>query len=97
MPESLALLRDEIGRAKGAHPALDAWMAAPLPALEERNARRLTEQLALALAASLLLRHAPSSIASAYCATRLAHGGGDALGTLPEGIDFAPILTRAMP
>jgi len=97
LPESLDLLRAEIGRAKGAHPALDSWLAAPLPALEERHARRLTEQLALALAASLLLRHAPAGIAAAYCATRLAHGGGDALGTLPEGIDFAPLIARAMP
>ncbi len=95
LPESLTLLRAEIGRAKGAHPALDAWLAKPLPAPEDRNARFLTEQLALALAASLLLRHAPSGIAAAYCRTRLEHGGGYAIGTMPEGIEFAPILARA--
>nr|WP_295739359.1 acyl-CoA dehydrogenase family protein [uncultured Acidocella sp.] len=93
-PEGLALLRAEIGKAKGASKALDAWLAAPLPAFEPRHARRLTEQLALALAASLLLRHAPGFMADAYCATRLGQDGGQALGTLPAGVDFTPIIQR---
>ncbi|WP_234730642.1 acyl-CoA dehydrogenase family protein [Acidocella facilis] len=93
-PEGLALLRAEIGKAKGANKALDAWLAAPLPAFEARHARRLTEQLALALAASLLLRHAPGFVAEAYCATRLGGDGGQALGTLPAGVDFTPIMRR---
>ncbi|MBB5373374.1 acyl-CoA dehydrogenase family protein [Acidocella aromatica] len=97
VPDSADLLRAEITRARGAHPALDAWLATPLPAPEEKNARLLTEQLALALAASLLLRHAPSYIAAAYCATRLGHAGGYAPGTLPAGIDCAPIVSRAAP
>lgn len=96
LPEGLALLRAEIGRAKGAHPALDAWLAASLPAFEERNARHLTGELAMALAASLLLRHAPAGVAAAYCATRLGHAGGSVLGTLPDGIDFTAITARAM-
>lgn len=96
LPEGAALLRNEIAHAQGEHPALDAWLAAPLPAAEERNARRLTEQLATALAASLLLRHAPRGLAAAYCATRLAPTGGHAFGTLPDGIEFAPIIARAL-
>ena len=95
VPDSAALLRMEIARAKGAHLALDSWLATPLPAPEEKNARQLTEQLAVALAASLLLRHAPPGIAAAYCATRLAHAGGSTLGTLPENIAYAPIIARA--
>jgi len=94
-PDSAAVLRAEIARAKGAHPALDAWLAKPLPAPEERNARVLTEQLALALAASLMLRHAPGNVAAAYCATRLGGAGGAAPGTLPAGIDYAPLIARA--
>lgn len=94
LPEGMALLRAEIGKAKGANKQLDAWLAAPLPPFEERNARRLTEQFALALAASLLLRHAPSFMADTYCASRLGRDCGLALGTLPDGTDFAPILQR---
>ena len=95
LPEGMARLRAEIGKAKGANKWLDAWLTTPPPPLEERNARRLTEQFALGLAASLLLRHAPGFIADAYCATRLGQEGGRALGTLPEGTDFAPLLQRA--
>ncbi len=94
-PQTGTLLRAEIARAQGAHPALDAWLAATPPEAEERHARRLTEDLAIALAASLLLRHAPPAIAAAYCATRLGRAGGFALGTLPGDIDPAPIILRA--
>jgi putative acyl-CoA dehydrogenase len=95
MPEGGALLRAEIARAKGAHPVLDGWLEAPLPAPEEGNARLLTEQLALALAVSLLLRHAPPDLAAAYCVTRLGRSGGHVFGTLPHDVDFEPILARA--
>ena len=95
MPESATLLRGEIARAAGADPALDAWLAAPLPAAEPGNARYLTEQLALALSASLMLRHAPAGIAAPYCATRLGRAGGYALGTLPAAFVPAPIILRA--
>jgi len=95
MPQGAALLRGEIARAQGLHPALDAWLATPPPVAEERDARRLTEEFALALAASLLLRHAPPAIGAAYCATRLGRAGGAALGTLPGDIDPAPIILRA--
>ncbi len=97
MPESAALLRTEIGRAKGAHPVLDAWLETPLPGAEERNARRLSEQLALALAASLLLRYAPAKIADAFCATRLKHASGYALGTLPETVALEDMISRSAP
>jgi putative acyl-CoA dehydrogenase len=57
-------------------------------------ARSLVERLALALEASLLLRHAPTAVADAFCASRLAGEGGRAFGTLPAGTDFAAILER---
>ena len=96
-PESAALLRAEIARAKGEHSALDTWLATPLPSADERNARRLTEQLALALVASLLLRHAPIEVATAYCTTRLNHPGWYALGTLPENVALEDVISRAVP
>ncbi len=95
LPDGAALLRAEIARAQGAHPAFDAWLAMPWATMEERNARRLTEQLALALAASLMLRYAPPAQAAAYCATRLGRAGGHVFGTLPEQADLDPIIIRA--
>ena len=43
--------------------------------------------MALALQASLLLRHSPPAVADAFCATRLAGDWGHAFGTLPDGLD----------
>ncbi len=61
------------------------------------QARRLVERLALALQASLLVRHAPAEVADAFCASRLAGDGGRAFGTLSPGTDFKAILERALP
>jgi putative acyl-CoA dehydrogenase len=94
-PEAYGVLRDEIALAAGQHEVLDAWLAAPLPALHEGSARRVVEQLALALTASLLLRHAPGPVADAFCAARLGGAGGGAFGTLPPGVDEAGILAHA--
>jgi putative acyl-CoA dehydrogenase len=94
-PETAAALRAEIALAKGAHPALDNWLATPLPPFEEQNARRLTEILAKALAASLLLRFAPPEVGEAYAATRLGDGGGDVLGTLVGEVRCEEILCGA--
>jgi putative acyl-CoA dehydrogenase len=94
-PAAAAALRAEIALAAGGHAALDNWLAAPLPEPVEGNARNLTQQLATALTASLLLRHAPPALAEAFCATRLGSGGGYAFGTLPPGIATDAILQRA--
>ena len=101
-PESLAALFAEIGEARGADHRLDiyvnelhAWLESPEDL--EARARRLVERLALALQASLLVRHAPADVADAFCASRLAGDGGRAFGTLPAGTDFGAILKRAFP
>ncbi len=65
------------------------------PADAQWGARRLVEDLALALQASLLLRHAPAPVAEAFCAGRL-DGRGLAFGDLPRGIDGATIVERAL-
>ncbi|MDQ6777899.1 MAG: DNA alkylation response protein, partial [Actinomycetota bacterium] len=57
----------------------------------------VVEDLALALQASLLVRHAPSAVADAFCAARLGGEGGHAYGTLPAGVDAAVIVERALP
>ena len=61
----------------------------------EFEARRLVEDLALALQASLLVRHAPPAVADAFCAGRLGDGGR-VFGTLPAGVDAGAIVDRAL-
>jgi putative acyl-CoA dehydrogenase len=61
----------------------------------EWRARRLVEDLAVALQASLLVRHAPAAVADAFCASRRGDGGR-AFGTLPAGADVASIADRAL-
>ena len=61
------------------------------------RARRVVEDLALALQASLLVRHAPPAVADAFCAARLGGQGGHAYGTLPAGVDAGAIIDRALP
>ncbi len=61
------------------------------------SARRLAEDLAVALQASLLVRHAPAAVADAFCAGRLAGDRGRVYGTLPAGVDAGAIIERAVP
>jgi putative acyl-CoA dehydrogenase len=61
------------------------------------GARRLVEDLAVALQGSLLVRHAPPAVSDAFCAARLHGEGGRVYGTLPTGVDAAAIIERAWP
>jgi putative acyl-CoA dehydrogenase len=61
------------------------------------EARRLAEELAVALQGSLLVRHAPPAVADAFCASRCDRAGGRVYGTLPSGVDAAAIVERAFP
>jgi hypothetical protein len=65
------------------------------PANRELEARRVVEDLAVALQASLLVRHAPVALADAFCAGRLGEGGR-VFGTLPPSIDVKAIVERAL-
>lgn len=99
-PETIEVFLAEIHQAKGTHPALDAYtdrLATHLqdPASLEPVARHIVEQMAFALQASLLLRHAPTPIAEAFCTTRLTGDWGHAYGTLPKGLDTQAIIDRA--
>jgi putative acyl-CoA dehydrogenase len=57
--------------------------------------RRLTTQLALAMQAALLVKHAPPAVADAFCATRLERDWMPTFGTLPHGADVAGIIAFA--
>jgi putative acyl-CoA dehydrogenase len=61
------------------------------------RARRVVERLALVLQGSLLVRHAPTAVADAFCASRLAGDRGLAFGTLPAGLDLAGVIDRVPP
>ncbi len=63
----------------------------------EFRARRVVEQMALALQGSLLVRHSPPAVADAFCASRLGGDRGRAYGTLPPGVDAASIIERHRP
>ncbi|HYL64750.1 MAG TPA: isovaleryl-CoA dehydrogenase [Candidatus Methylomirabilis sp.] len=60
----------------------------------QKEARRLTESAALLLQGSLLARCAPSPIADAFIASRLAREGGLTFGTLPGASNVPAILGR---
>ena len=98
-PATADALLVEIGAARGLHPALDR-VADALPhrlaGADEAGARRLVEQLALALQASLLLR-CDSPAADAFCRSRLDGEHGLAMGTLPDGLPLEELLARALP
>jgi putative acyl-CoA dehydrogenase len=104
-PGALDAVRAEIALAAGADVRLDRAMTDLDSALVElasttgpdaqRQARRLTERLAVALQGSLLVRHSVPAVADAFCATRLAGDHGATFGTLPPGVDVDAILARA--
>jgi putative acyl-CoA dehydrogenase len=64
---------------------------------DEAGARRLAQDVALAVQASLLRRHAPEFVFDSFCGSRLNGGGPQVFGTLPAGLPFEAILQRAMP
>ncbi|MER6187381.1 DNA alkylation response protein [Streptomyces sp. NPDC001652] len=99
-PGTADALFAELALAQGADARLDAAVArlrGLLASASESGARRLVEQMALTLQASLLVRHAPAPVADAFCATRLGGDWGHAFGTLPDTAGLAAILDRALP
>jgi len=60
----------------------------------ETRARRIVEEMAIALQAALMVRHAPSAVAGAFIATRLEGDWGACFGTLPATVDSAAIVRR---
>ena len=102
-PEGLPAFLHEVEQAQGGDQRLDAHVAKlkdSLGALGEDvqwRARRLVEDLGLALQGSLLVRNAPPAVADAFCASRLGGDAGHAYGTLPAGVDAAAIASRVLP
>jgi putative acyl-CoA dehydrogenase len=102
MPNATDVLRRELGDGKDSRlKAFTEQLEKRLLVMRERNdesqARVLTRELVLALQAALLIRHAPSAVADAFCASRLGANSGSAFGLLPSGIDLRAIACRAAP
>jgi putative acyl-CoA dehydrogenase len=90
----------ELEAAGGANAALDAAIGGLKDELArpedlELRARSITEMMAVALQAALLVRHAPAAVADAFCASRLGPRWTGAYGALPTGVDFDAIIDRA--
>jgi putative acyl-CoA dehydrogenase len=63
----------------------------------EARARRIVEMMATVFQGSLLVRHAPTAVADAFCASRFGDDLRRAFGTLPPGRDVTAIVERARP
>ena len=93
-PASLEAWRAEVS---GVDDRIDAGrkeVEADLVHADERDARRLTERMAVLLSGALLVRHAPTAVADAYVSSRVAGDHGQAFGTLPRGVDVDALLAR---
>jgi putative acyl-CoA dehydrogenase len=99
-PHTLDAYLGEVEQAEGTDARFDEALARLKKELTsfddlELRARRIVEQMALVLQGSLLLRHSPTAVSDAFCASRLDRDWGSAFGTLPTGLDLDSILERA--
>jgi putative acyl-CoA dehydrogenase len=97
-PASREAFDAELATARGSHADFDAHhdrLRAALATADESSARPLVAALAVALQASLLIRHAPAAVADAFVAARLGPDRGALYGELPPGVDAAAIVARA--
>ena len=99
--DAAAALAHELAPAKGMHPALDR-LAAQLPIrveemATEMEARRLAQDVALAVQAALLAQTAPGAVFGAFCDSRIDGQWGHSFGSLSAGTDFGAIIHRAQP
>jgi putative acyl-CoA dehydrogenase len=101
-PASLAAFVDEVEQARGSDRRLDAAIddlkrQLADTAEAEARARGIVELMAVALEASLLLRHGDPAVAEAFCASRLDGTGGRSFGTLAPSARLAGIVERHRP
>ncbi|MBJ7383222.1 MAG: acyl-CoA dehydrogenase family protein [Mycolicibacterium sp.] len=103
-PDCVEVLFDELATAAGQDPRYDAHVTALRQTLGSADdvatiqyrARKVAEDIALALQGSLMIRHGHPAVAEAFLASRLGGQWGGAFGTLPTGLDLTPIIERAL-
>jgi putative acyl-CoA dehydrogenase len=103
-PEGLPAFMAEVELASGANAHLDAHVAALKARIAglangdpQWSARRIVEDMGVALQASLLVRNAPAFVSDAFCVARLGDERSTTYGTLPAGVDAKAIIDRALP
>jgi putative acyl-CoA dehydrogenase len=100
-PECVDVLFAELAESEGSDARLDSHVQNLRPQLADLDAiqyraRKVAEDICLALQGSLLVRHGHPAVAEAFLATRLDRRWGGAFGTMPAGLDLGPILERAL-
>ncbi len=100
-PESVEVFLDELDQSRGKDSGIDNLLDSlrtdlsnPLP---EAEARRLVERLAIAWAATLMVKHGQPSVSEAYLMSRIGGDHGSLFGTLPTSCDLDQIARRAVP
>jgi putative acyl-CoA dehydrogenase len=103
-PQSVEAFDREISAALGAYPAFDTHVANTRDLVRRVQAdgvaaqglaRQITESLALALQASVVIQAAPGEVADAFVGSRLGDGGRHEYGSFGTQFDVAPIAARA--
>jgi putative acyl-CoA dehydrogenase len=98
-PQTLEAWRREAALARGMDAAFDRFLTGidanyGDPAAAEPLARRMVEDMALALQGSLVLRFAPEPVAKLFLAARVSGGMRGCYGALPRGLDLDPVIER---
>jgi putative acyl-CoA dehydrogenase len=99
-PDALHAYLAELNLARGADPRFDQAIehlhsSLSDPDDRESRARRIVEDMAVLLQASLLLRHAPDAVADAFIVARLPGAMRGCYGALPSGLSLGAIIDRA--
>jgi putative acyl-CoA dehydrogenase len=100
-PECVEVLFDELATTAGQDGRLDVHaddlrLSLSDPQTLQYRARKVAEDICLALQGSLLVRHGHPAVTDAFLASRMAGDWGGAFGTLPTGLDLGPIIERAL-
>ncbi|WP_112268979.1 acyl-CoA dehydrogenase family protein [Lentzea terrae] len=93
-------VQEFLATVSGVDPRIDKALnelGVALSDVDESQARRVVEKMALILQGALLVRHGHPAVADAFLASRLGGDWGVAFGTLPKSTDFSAIIDRAIP
>jgi len=100
-PRTREALEELLTPAAGGDPRYDQYLGVlrrdlASPEDAEVLARDLTQRIALAAQAALLLAHGPASSCEAFLASRIAAAPPAAFGTLPAESDFTALMARVL-
>lgn len=101
-PDALAALREELEAARGTDPTYDAyldqtWDLVDRPEDPEAQARRVTERLAIATQASLLMDRAAPDVTDVFLSSRVGGDHGGLFGTQVPTAGMESVARKAIP